>query len=65
MVENGRLAYRRVSTGIVDKRGYAEILSGVSPTDMIVARPESSDGSLAAGKRVRTAFAASSVTPEP
>jgi HlyD family secretion protein len=64
IVEHGRLAFRRVSTGIVDKRGYTEILSGVSPSEIVVARPESYGESLAAGKRVRTEFAAGSVAQE-
>lgn len=61
IVEHGKLAFRRVSTGIVDQRGYTEILGGISRSDIVVVRPDSYGGSLAAGKRVRTEFAASSV----
>lgn len=53
IVDQGRLVFRRVSTGIVDKRDYIEILSGLSPSDTVVARPESYAGYLAAGKRAR------------
>ena len=65
IVEQGRLAYRRVTTGIVDKRGYIEILSGISPSDIVVTRPESYGGSLTAGKRVRTESPARPIDQEP
>jgi HlyD family secretion protein len=48
----GRLERRPVSVGIVDKRGYAEILRGISLSDLIVIQPQAYD--LAAGKRYRT-----------
>ena len=53
-VEHGRLERRPVSVGIFDKRGYAEILNGISPSDFVVTHPEAYDETLAAGKRVRT-----------
>jgi HlyD family secretion protein len=53
-VGQGRLERRPVSVGIVDKRGYAEILNGISSSDFVVTHPEAYDNTLAAGKRVRT-----------
>jgi HlyD family secretion protein len=65
VVDDGRLAFRRVSVGITDKRGYAEILSGISPSDIIVIRPEASGEALATGKRVRTKVVPASGTMTP
>jgi HlyD family secretion protein len=53
-VEHGRLERRPISLGIVDKRGYAEILNGISSSDFVVTHPEAYDHTLLAGKRVRT-----------
>jgi HlyD family secretion protein len=61
-VEHGRLESRAVSLGIVDKRGYAEILNGISPSDFVLTHPEVYDHSLAAGKRVRTQLVSNSET---
>jgi len=52
-VKHGRLERRPVSVGIVDKRGYAEILNGISPSDFVVTHPEAY-GQMLAAKRVRT-----------
>ncbi len=60
-VEHGRLELRPVSVGIVDKRGYAEILGGLSPSDFVLTHPEAYD-TLAAGKRVRTQLVPNSET---
>jgi HlyD family secretion protein len=64
IVEHGRLAFRRASAGIVDKRGYTEILGGVSRSDVVLVRPDALGSALFAGKRVRAEFAASLVTQE-
>ena len=65
IVERGRLALRRVSAGIVDKRGYTEILGGVSRDDIVLVRPDASGSAPVAGRRVRTEFIFTSLTPEP
>lgn len=61
-VGHGRLERSPVSVGIVDKRGYAEILNGISPSDFVVTHPEAYDDTLAAGKRVRTQLVPNSET---
>jgi len=61
-VGQGRLERKLVSVGIVDKRGYAEILNGISPSEFVVTHPEAYDNALAAGKRVRTQIAPDSET---
>lgn len=61
-VEHGRLERKAVSLGIVDKRGYAEILNGISPSDFVVTHPEAYGDTLTAGKRVRTQLVPNSQT---
>ncbi|HVB58964.1 MAG TPA: efflux RND transporter periplasmic adaptor subunit [Candidatus Acidoferrales bacterium] len=60
VVDNHHLERRAVSVDIVDKRGYAEILNGISPSDFVVIHPEAYGQALLPGKRVRTKFAPSS-----
>lgn len=64
IVERGRLERRAVSVGIVDKPGYAEILSGISSSDLVVIQPQAYGQALAVGKRSRTEFMVSSATQE-
>jgi HlyD family secretion protein len=59
-VGHGRLERRAVSLGIVDKRGYVEILNGISPSDFVVTHPEAYDHTLLAGKRVRAQLVSNS-----
>lgn len=63
-VERGRLERRPISVGIVDKRGYAEILSGISSSDLVVIQPQAYGQALAVGKRIRTEFMLSSAAQE-
>jgi hypothetical protein len=56
VVDNHHLERRAVSVDIVDKRGYTEILNGISPSDFVVIQPEAYGQALLPGKRVRTQF---------
>jgi RND family efflux transporter MFP subunit len=55
IIASGRLQQRAVSLGIRDKRGFVEVLAGLSDTDSVLVQPSSTGFPLIVGKRVRTA----------
>jgi HlyD family secretion protein len=53
-VAQGKLQPRRTSLGIRDKRGFVEVLSGLSGSDEVLVQPNAAGIPLAPGKRVRS-----------
>ncbi|MBZ5489514.1 MAG: efflux RND transporter periplasmic adaptor subunit [Acidobacteriia bacterium] len=53
-VTHGKLQLLPISLGMTDKRGFVEILSGLSGSEPIVVQPNAAGTQLVPGKRVRT-----------
>ncbi len=56
-VTQGKLQPRPISLGTRDKRGYVEVLDGLSASDEVLVQPNAAGFALAPGKRVRTSRA--------
>lgn len=54
-VTHGKLRLLPISLGMRDKRGFVEVLSGLSDSEPVVVQPAAAGVQLVAGKRVRTA----------
>lgn len=53
IVQNGRLHFRTLTTGIIDPKGLVEVLSGLSSGELVVVEKAKQMARFKDGKRVR------------